>query len=312
MIKNLNPRLAEIGKIKIGKKGKMVTSKNNKSYRLPEKTDYFSITTTERDPGTGDFRIDQKLMEVLGSGPSKPLREIEIVLLFDDIDKNFLTSYALYSGRKKKCWGDGETATRIIDKDKDGKDIEPREEKVKCHKDCEFLVANVCKPTGILLCILKKTQKIGGVYVLRTHSWNTVVNILSSLSSIQQMTGGIIAGLPLKLTLQPKTVHVENKIHTIYTVNIIYDGSWENLRKAAVEIAQIRGSSQISLTKYMKQAENYLNAPESTEEQGDINEEFSPQTIDTDIIAPPPDIQEEKDGKNQSDPVQKENETKLF
>jgi len=52
------PRLAEVGKIKIGGKGKKVTSKKGAQFRVPEKYDHFVITTNFKDPRTDDFVVD--------------------------------------------------------------------------------------------------------------------------------------------------------------------------------------------------------------------------------------------------------------
>ena len=52
-IKNLTPRLAEWGKIKIGAKGKMKTSNQGKQFAQPQKLDHFIITTMERDAAWG-------------------------------------------------------------------------------------------------------------------------------------------------------------------------------------------------------------------------------------------------------------------
>jgi len=49
------PGLIELGKIKIGKKGEMVVSKNKKEFRQPEKFDHFIITTMKEMKPTTIF-----------------------------------------------------------------------------------------------------------------------------------------------------------------------------------------------------------------------------------------------------------------
>lgn len=330
MIKGITPRLAEIGKIKIGRKGREITTKSGKKMRIPEKSDQFIITTTEKD-ANGDFVANAQIMSELGSDISNPLRELDIVLLFDDIDKNFITQYALYAGRVKRCSGDGEKAIRLIDPNKkEGTDdmeqksapAEYVREEMVC--PCEYLKLGKCKPTGVLICLLKMSQRIGGVYVFRTHSWNSIVNMLSSLRFIQQLTGGILAGLPLKMTIKPKTVQEKNtdQIHKIYMVNIEYAGTAVELKQEAIKIAQIRSSSQINLGKYLESAKAWLEAPETEEEQADVNEEYSPETVD--MPAPVPADAETKpvepstipptpkDWMEKGDEEPKKNEEKLF
>lgn len=127
---------------------------------------------------------------------------------------------------------------------------------------------------------------------------------MSSLAHIRQMAGGIIAGLSLKMTLAPKTVTTDaGKLQTIYMVNIEFDGGFKQLREAAVEIAKIRGTTQVNLTRYIEQAENYLTAPETEEDQSDINEEFSPQTVDAEVVDKKAEPEKKKEPEKKDVPV---------
>ena len=112
-IKNLNKRLVETMKIKIGGKGAERTGKKG-SYRLPVKWDHFKVTGLEKD-NKDNFIPDAGIMATLGDKPKK----LDILLLTDDIDKNFQTAYACYQGSKRYCMGDGETAERREEKGKD-------------------------------------------------------------------------------------------------------------------------------------------------------------------------------------------------
>jgi len=118
--KGLTPRLAEVGKIKIGGKGETRKKTNgNGTYQLPVKYDHFVITKTERG-NDGNFVPDLELMGKIdpkenwkdGQTFGQP-KEIPIIFLFDDIDMNFRTEYAYYQGAKCMCRGDGETAERL-------------------------------------------------------------------------------------------------------------------------------------------------------------------------------------------------------
>lgn len=217
--RGLNPRLAEIGKIKIGGKGDERTSKKDgkeKKWRLPVKWDHFKVTTTERD-ASGNFVMDPDVMGEGGVG-DKP-KELSIRLPFDDIDMNFFTSYQFYVGAKLKCKGDGEKAAR---RDKDGNETE-----VACDPEkCEFILpdskgATKCKVSGILSCYLVASPSYGGVYRFRTHSWNSVSNILAALEEFARNTGGILQGLPLKLKMLKKATEDHGNVNT---VTIVLDG----------------------------------------------------------------------------------------
>ena len=79
MIKNLSPRLAERGRIKIGEKGEMKTSTQGKQFALPKKLDHIVITTMQRD-AAGRLMPDTDLMAQINPGGDK-LTEIPVRLL---------------------------------------------------------------------------------------------------------------------------------------------------------------------------------------------------------------------------------------
>lgn len=209
--KGLNARLAEIGKIKIGGKGAEKVSANKKKFRVPVKWDHFKVTTTERD-ASGNFIIDPDVMG--GDGVGDNPKELSIRLPFDDIDMNFHTSFQLYTGAKLMCKGDGEKATR---KDKDG-----NETTGECNTEtCKHMASEKCKVSGILSCYLVASPSYGGVYRFRTHSWNSVSNILAALEEFARNTGGILQGLPLKLKMLKKSTEDHGNVNT---VTIVLDG----------------------------------------------------------------------------------------
>jgi len=220
MIKSFIPRLAEIGKIKIGGKGDKRKSSKGNEFRMPIKYDHFVITKTEKDLND-NLIIDGEVMKKLGEKP----KEIKIKLLYDSIELNFLNSFEMYKGKKCICRGNGEKALR---KFKDG-----TEKEIECNiEKCEFPKSNECKPSGILSCILADSNQIGGVYKLRTHSWNSVQNILGSLTFIKLQTGGKLAGIPLTLKLLKKATSEHGNVNT---VNIVFNGNQEALIKAVKE-----------------------------------------------------------------------------
>ena len=264
-IKTLTPRLAEVGKIKIGGKGEEKVSRSGKKYRMPKKLDHFIISTNERNT-RGDLIIDEAIMKKLGPEP----RELDVFLLYDDIELNFPHYFSYYEGRQCKIRCDGETAQV---RQEDGTWVEK-----PCL--CATRQEPLCKPTGILQVILKEAQTTGGVYVFRTHSWHSVNNIVSAMRFIQQLTGGILAGIPLKLKLLPKTMEHDGGVNTNYVVTLEYAGPPQELQRQAVAIAQTRASSMIELKK-LKALEaarvEQLEAEDVDAEAEDIVEEFFPE-----------------------------------
>jgi len=266
-LKYLNPRLAEVGKIKLGGLGEERTSKSGKKYRLPVKYDHFVITTTERDKSTGQFITDIELMKKM-SDDLKP-KEIPIRLVFDDIDMNFYTTFASYQGKKCFCKGDGEKAER---EGKQGK-CDPETCKLfQPDKDGK----TKCKVSGILSCMISCNPEFGGVYRFRTHSWNSVSNILASLQFISDETNGILKGIPLKLKMLKKTTEEHGDVNI---VTIVLDGiEMEEMRMSA--LAEWSSRKQLGIE--MKQIETKaLNAGflVSVDLPEDIQDEYYPETV---------------------------------
>lgn len=236
----LQPRLAEVGKIKIGGKGEERKTKAGGTFRIPAKFDHFVVTATERTK-EGNFKIDNELMDKLGGEP----RELSIRLLFDNIDMNFFTELQFYSGRKLLCHGDGETATRTYNKA--GEDVilvDGKNEKkatvkegdikiVRCNPDtCPIFKDGKCKPTGILSCALSDSMELGGVYRFRTHSWNSISSILAALEFFASNTKGVLTGLPLKMKMVKKTTEEHGDIEY---VTVVLDGlELSGMRQAAL------------------------------------------------------------------------------
>ncbi len=64
IIKGLSPGLPERGKIKIGYKGKTITSAKGNEFQPPKKLDHFFVTTLERDKD-GNFKHDKAIHKVI-------------------------------------------------------------------------------------------------------------------------------------------------------------------------------------------------------------------------------------------------------
>jgi Recombination directionality factor-like len=263
-IRGLTPRLAECGKIKIGRKGEMKTSQKGNSFRPPEKIDHFIVTTMEKV--NDDFAPDAVIMKKLGDS----CKEIHVRLPYDDPSLNFPTSYAYYDSAACQCRGDGETA------------ITSTGECIECNPDtCINIKDKKCKANGVLSVILDDAPRVGGVYKFRTTGWNSINNIFSSMEFIRGLTNGLLACLPLVLTLTPKhTVIPGTKTQTtIYMVNLEFRGSLQDMVTAIQQTMNTRVSMQYSIKDFEKLAEVTLSLPESQEDCKSIAEEFYPESI---------------------------------
>jgi len=264
MIKNLRPKLAEHGKIKIGRLGEERPTKDKQStYRLPTKLDHFLITTTERDRSgnfTPDIPLMEKIAEIVGE-PADHLTTIPVCLLFDDIDQNFYTTYNCYQGRTRICTGDGEKAVLL----KTGEEIScpcPRLEQ-------DYQGKTPCKPYGRLTMVLQSMNMVGGSWVYRTTGWNSVQDILGSLALIKKIAGRL-AGIPLMLKLSPKTTQLPRGPVTVYTVTLVYAGSPMALVEEAKELLMIHHDENLTTDQTIK-----------ADEETEIQEEFFPPETET-------------------------------
>jgi hypothetical protein len=298
MIKRgLTKRLAEVGKIKIGGKGAEKQKASGKgTYQLPVRYNHFVITTTERG-ADGNFIPDLKLMKLFNpesdwrDGQKSPEpKEIKIALLFDDIDMNFRTSFAFYQGATCICRGDGLEADMLFKKsgtptqfkliDDGPKTVTAGElRKIVCDPDkCPMMQPDdkgqtKCKPSGILSCIIPDSMNLGGVYRFRTHSWNTVSNILSALEFIKNLTGGILMGLPMKLQFLKKATQEHGNVNV---VNIVFDGeTHQQLRQAALIEHKNRTEYNINM-KVVEESARESGIMEDADDPADVEQEFYP------------------------------------
>lgn len=266
MIKDIKPSLPEIGKIKIGIKGKIITTKNKKEFQAPGRLDHFIITTLERGDD-GNFIKDFEIHKEIGEKP----KSLDVRLLYDDPDLNFYTSYVCYVGKKRWCVGDGLSATRA--------DISMP---VTC--PCKKLApGGNCKPSGILSVILKQSPMVGGVWKLRTTSFNSIRNIMSSFALISRVTGGVLAGIPLSLILQKKSTTIPNtdRPTTVHIIGIVYRGTISELaehgQKIAVQMASNRARIEHIEGIARKNIANEIYTENETDD--DIVEEFYPEEV---------------------------------
>ncbi len=281
IIKGLTPGLTERGKIKIGEKGKVVTSARGKEFQPPQKLDYFKVTTLMRGPD-GNYYPDLDVIKKHGEKP----RSLPVRLLYDDIALNFQCRYTCFQGKTLWCVGDGETGLRI--------NGSGQRDTVSCpcgRQEPTYVPKGEydprCKINAVLSVIIDGVERVGGVWKLRTTSYNSTVGILSSLALIQRITGGPLAGIPLTLTLNPKTVitPTDGKSMTVWVVGLEYSGSIDSLQKISYERAQQFALHKVKIEQIEEQARRMLTAgtqiQELADDADDIVDEFYPEQAQT-------------------------------
>lgn len=272
-IKNLEPRLGEIGKIKIG--GLNPEKRKNRTgdgfHQLPVRYDHFVITHCHRGPD-GNLVPNDEIMKLIGD----KCKDLEILLLYNDPELNFPTSYAWYDGKKRMCQGDGATAQRRGAKD--GK-ANGTFSTIAC--PCEKLEkdekgGSLCKPYGILSVMLPQIDQIGGVFTFRTHGWNSVTAIMSSLELLANLTRGHIAMIPkLKLVLKP----IAGEHGDVFVANIVFTGKLSDLYDAAFKVRELEAGQEtrlMLLEKNASSAAEQMMRNEDPAEEAVIAEEFYP------------------------------------
>jgi hypothetical protein len=161
------------------------------------------------------WEVDPELTKVYGT----KCREVEIILLDDDLDNVFETKLAWFTTSQCVCFGNGDTATRRTKEFPDGQPWTP------CGKSCPDLTNGSCKPSADLRFMLAAFPKLGSVARIHTGSYRSIMQISSSIQQIQTITGGRLAGIRCKLVVRPEKTSYEgsdNKRHstTIYALNL--------------------------------------------------------------------------------------------
>lgn len=178
-------RLPREGKIRLGKKVK----KGNTEY--PVQTPYFIIE-------------DERLQAIYGSEPT----ELDIMFPVNDPEIVFPQYYKNYGKTGLKCKGDGRTAMYMDH----GQLIEKT-----CTPGARECLG--CKPVATLNVLLYKVPGMG-TWQINTSSWNSIVNLNSCIDMIRSMTGGRIAFIPLKLSLDPHTATVRKDDGSQFTKEV--------------------------------------------------------------------------------------------
>ncbi len=198
-------RLPRLGSIRLG-----IKVQNAKGVEYPKETDYFVCP--------------DEVKAVFGEEP----KQLDVMLPLNEIDSVFPTAYKLYgSGAGLKCTGDGETALRA--------DGEGNMEERPC--PCEFLEGDrpKCKQSATLMVMIPSVS-VGGVYFIRTSSYNSIVDIQSGMDFVQVMLGRF-SMVPLTLKRVPTETHHDAKKQTHYTMSLTFDGNID-------AINLLRGDSQ--------------------------------------------------------------------
>lgn len=200
-------RLPRLGSIRLGIKKK--SGKTGNEY--PSETDYFVCPD-----------------EIKAVYDDKP-KALDVMLPINEIDAVFPQAYKFYgSSRGLKCQGNGEVAYRV---NEDTREME----EVEC--PCELLESGKCKQSATLMVMLPKVS-VGGIYQIRTSSFNSIVDINSGIDYVSALLGRF-AMVPLTLRrVKTETHHDEKKQHH-YTLQITFDGDIDTLNQLRADTQRV-------------------------------------------------------------------------
>jgi hypothetical protein len=160
----------------------------------PTKLDHFVFLRKKKTANRVEWEADPELTRHYG----EQCRELHIMLIDDDIENVFPSSYAWWTAIERKCWGDGTSATRRTVEKPGGQPW------TTCGSGCPELASGQCKPGGDLRFVLADFPRLGSVCRIHTCSYRSIRQIHSALQEIQTFTGGRLAGITAKLTVRPE------------------------------------------------------------------------------------------------------------
>ena len=282
----LEPRLTELGKIKIGGLGaERSKSGGNGTYRLPRKDDFFTITTLNRKPisqtdDKGDLVPDSILMDSLiprFGDSDKKLRRLPIYVLSNNIEDIMQSAWVYYVGKKCVARSDGVNITWYF-RNKQWLEqpiTEPHRDEIVQQKNNGYPTFKL--HTTFNCVIAAENGRWGGVYKFRTTSRITADQLYGSLIHVAGLTHGQLAGIPLMLVVRPMQVSPDGKPTTVYVCHCEIRGSdMMAIQKQAAQIARVRAQNFAEVRQFESQYRKMLSLPggESPEEIADISSEF--------------------------------------
>jgi hypothetical protein len=196
------------------------------------KLDHFVFLRKKKSANRVGWEVDPELTEHYGD----ECRELHIMLIDDDIENVFPSSYAWWTATERKCWGDGTNATRRTAEKPGG------EPWTTCGSGCPELSSGQCKPGGDLRFVLADFPRLGSVGRIHTCSYRSIRQIHSALQEIQTFTGGRLAGITAKLTFRPEEAtyfdrkEKRKKTSSIWALSLEVEG--DDMRKLIANLTE--------------------------------------------------------------------------
>jgi hypothetical protein len=239
----------------------------------PTKLDHFVFLRKKKTANRVEWEVDPDLTAHYG----EQCRELHIILIDDDIENVFPSSYAWWAATERKCWGDGASATRRTP-EKPGGQPWPQ-----CGNGCPELASGQCKPSGDLRFVMADFPRLGSVCRIHTSSYRSIRQIHSALQEIQTFTGGRLAGITGKLVVRPEEVayfdrkEKRKKTASIWALSLEVEG--DDMRKL---IANLTENARLfaETRKLLGSGGKVLEVVEDEQEQApEVAAEFYPASV---------------------------------
>jgi hypothetical protein len=198
----------------------------------PTKLDHFVFLRKKKSANRVGWEVDPDLTEHYGD----ECRDLHIMLIDDDVENVFPSSYAWWTAIERKCWGDGTSATRRTTEKPAGQPW------TTCGSGCPELLSGQCKPSGDLRFVLADFPRLGSVCRIHTCSYRSIRQIHSALQEIQTFTGGRLAGITAKLTVRPEEAtyfdrkEKRKKTSSIWALSLEVEG--EDMQKLIANLTE--------------------------------------------------------------------------
>jgi len=239
----------------------------------PTKLDHFVFLRKKKTANRVEWEIDPELTKHYG----EQCRDLHIMLIDDDIENVFPSSYAWWTATERKCWGDGITATRRTTEKPGGQPW------TQCGSGCPELASGQCKPGGDLRFVLADFPRLGSVCRIHTSSYRSIRQIHSALQEIQTFTGGGLAGITGNLVVRPEEVayfdrkEKRKKTASIWALSLEVEG--DDMRKLIANLTE-KARLFAETRKLLGSGGKVLEVVEDEQEQApEVAAEFYPTSL---------------------------------
>ena len=221
------PRVPVVGCVKIGE----VESSGGKA--RPKKLDHFRLCGAS--PTASGVYPDHPAMADMNKAK---LRELTVELVSDDPKINLEVVYAMAGRGSILCRGTGTEAERRLDPKGTMSGDSPFQKlpEGSCGENCSFFKAAACKLASTLRFRIPGHTGLGETWQFRTTSWNSASDLLGAQLAILELTGGVLARIPLQIRMTEQRrqalTSTGRTSSNFWTLGISFAGQEEDLIQA--------------------------------------------------------------------------------